>query len=347
MTKSERMPKRNVTLLVTLGLFFLFSLALGALVYKTTIAVKTNSSITTIYVDPQTTLGAIGQNFTVKINISDVIDLYGWEFKLGWNATILDVIDVREGSFLRKGGETFFWSVTNNTVGYILVDCTLLGSIPGVNGNGTLAIVEFHVETVGECPLDLYDTILVNSEELSIQHMIIDGYYRTSVHDVAVVNLVASESNINVTVENQGTHVETFNVSTYYRLLTDPLIGTQTITLEPGAKATLTFAWTPPTSGRYKIRAEANIVPEETDTADNIRTTTIYVNQQGSNSETAENTHLATFIYSLLAATIIIPGFLRKKKIQIKTLTIHFKHYSPNNVRNIWNDLIRRHVVFA
>lgn len=336
------MSKRKIVSLITFAIFFLF---LGTLVHKTTVAVNIGSSTTTIYVDPQTSLGIIDQNFTVNINISDVVDLYGWEFKLGWNATILDVVDVREGSFLKSSSDTFFTFKVNNTAGYILADCTLLGNTPGVTGNGTLATVEFHVETFGECILDLYDTKLVSSTEQPITHATIDGYYYTSVHDVAVINLVASESNINVTVENQGTHTETFNVSTYYRLLTDPLIGTQTITLELGAKTTLTFAWTPPTSGRYKIRAEANIVPEETDTADNTHTITIYVNQQDSNSETAENTHLATFVYFLLAATIIIPGLLRKKKKPIKTLTIYFKHYSPNNVRNIWNDLLRQQVI--
>jgi len=275
------MQKRIIPFIFLFALSFPF---LGIVAYKTIVAVNTSSSTATIYVDPQTSTGTAGQNFTVNINISDVNDLYGWEFKLGWNATILDAVDVREGSFLKDGGDTFFYPKINHTEGYALVDCTLLGTIPGVSGNGTLATIDFHVKDRGECILDLYDTILVNSAEQSIEHTVIDGYYYTSGHDVAVINLVASESSINVTVENQGTYTETFNISTYYTLLTDPLIGNQTITLEPGANTTLTFPWTPPTYGRYEIRAEASIVPGEVDTADNIKTTVIYINGGGESS---------------------------------------------------------------
>ena len=256
----------------------IFSFLLLGITYKFTIATYTLSSSTTVYVDPQTSVGTIGQNFTININISNVIDLYGWEFKLGWNSTILDAVNVAEGSFLKSGGETFFTYKVNNTEGFVLVDCTLLGDVSGVNGNGTLASIEFHVKTYGNCTLDLYDTTLVSSSEQPIEHTAIDGYYYTStvMHDVAVIKLTASIYNINVTVENQGTSTETFDVSVYYTHLTDPLIGTQTVTLEPGANITLTFSWSP-AGGEYEIRAEANTVPGEEDTADNTLTISFYV----------------------------------------------------------------------
>lgn len=264
-------------------IFVLSFLLLGIFAYKTIVAVNTSSSIATIYVDPHTSVGTIGQNFTVDINISNVTDLYGWEFKLGWNSTILDAVNVVEGSFLKGGGNTFFAYKINNTEGFGLVDCTLLGNVPGVSGNGTLATIEFHVKTLGECTLDLYDTTLVSSAEQPITHTAFDGYYYTALRDVAVINLVASATTVNVTVENKGNHfTETFNVSTYYILLTDPLIGTQTITLEPGVNATLVFTWTPPTYGRYEIRAEASPVAGEVDTADNIQVAYIYIGSSSS-----------------------------------------------------------------
>lgn len=231
----------------------------------------------TIYVDPLTTTAELYQKFSVNISISDVADLYGWEFKLKWNSTLLEALNVTEGNFLKSHGDTLFVINMNNTVGYVRAACTLIGSIPGVNGSGTLATIEFYAETSGECVLDLYDTKLVSSTEQPIEHIAIDSYYYTSVHDVAIINLTVSTTTINVTVENQGTYAETFNVSTYYTLLTDPLIGTQTITLEPGVNATLIFTWTPPTYGRYEIRAEASTVPGEVDTADNIQVAYIYI----------------------------------------------------------------------
>jgi len=135
---------------------------------------------TTVYVAPSAMTVTVGQTFSVNIEISDVIDLYGWEFKLKWNPTFLDVLNVTEGGFLKSGGDTFFWPIMNNTEGCILADCTLIGNITGVNGSGTLAIVKFEVESAGESILDLYDTKLVTSLEQPITHTSNDGYVTTS-----------------------------------------------------------------------------------------------------------------------------------------------------------------------
>ena len=76
---------------------------------------------------------------------------------------------------------------------------------------------------------------------------------------------------IDVVVANEGTENETFDVSTFYD---SNIVGTQTISLNPGAKTTLTFTWdtTDVAPGDYPIKAEAGVVPEETDTEDNIKT---------------------------------------------------------------------------
>ena len=63
----------------------------------------------------------------------------------------------------------------------------------------------------------------------------------------------------------------------YYKLLTDPFIGAETITLEPGTNATLVFTWTPPTYGRYEIRAESSEVPNEADIINNVHVITVYI----------------------------------------------------------------------
>jgi len=131
-----------------------------------------------LYVNPSMSMAGVGQNFTININISGVVDLYGWEFKLRWNSTLLDAVNVIEGSFLKQGDNTLFITPTvNNIEGYLRLDCTLLGDIPGVSGNGTLATIEFTVKAAGECALDLYDTALVSSFEQPITHTITDGHF--------------------------------------------------------------------------------------------------------------------------------------------------------------------------
>jgi hypothetical protein len=269
---------RRGTIASALFLAFTFTfLLLGVSTPKSRVSIETNSSTATIYVDPQTSVGAVAQNFTVNINISNVTDLYGWEFKLGWNTTVLDVVEVHEGPFLKNVSNTFFTHKVNSTAGYILVDCTFLSIVPGVSGDGTLANVIFYFKRIGYSVLDFYDTILIDSNEQAILHSAIDGYYYTSMHDVSIINLEASQTTVNVTVKNQGTYAETFNVSVYYTHLTDPLIGTQTITLEPNTNITLTFTWSPPSSGRYEIRAEAEALAGETNTQDNTLTIQIYI----------------------------------------------------------------------
>jgi len=116
-----------------------------------------------ISVDPQNSSAAIGQDFTVNINVSNVTDLYGWEFKIGWNDTIIHLQNVTEGSFLRNAGETLFTYNLNSTGPHIVVICTRLGNVPGESGSGTLSAVTFHVQQPGSCDLNLYDSMLLNS----------------------------------------------------------------------------------------------------------------------------------------------------------------------------------------
>jgi hypothetical protein len=132
-----------------------------------------------LYVDPKTVNGTVGQDFTINISTSNVADLYGWELKLKWNTTILEAVNVTEGPFLKAGGETFFYPKINNTLGYIAMDCALLGNITGVSGKGPLVAIGFHVKENGNCELNLYDTILLNSSEEPITHTVNDGYFST------------------------------------------------------------------------------------------------------------------------------------------------------------------------
>ncbi|MEM2912698.1 MAG: cohesin domain-containing protein [Candidatus Bathyarchaeia archaeon] len=263
----------------------LILLALGIIFFKIPFVVNTPLSIATLYINPSPSVGMTGENFSINISISEVTDLYGWEFKLGWNNTMLDAVNIIEGSFLKNGGNTFFTYKINNTAGYALVDCTLLGNIGGVNGSGTLATIEFYVKEAGECAFDLYDTILVSSSERFIEHSAVDGYCYTvsePFHDIAIVDLKKSKNIvgegftvfINVTVSNRGTFQETFNISIYYDGFPITLPdGKDYVTLSLSAKntLTLTLAWntTQVPKGNYTISTYATSVPNETDTANN------------------------------------------------------------------------------
>jgi len=238
------------------------------------------ASTATVGVSPSTVTAVLGQNFSINITISGVLDLYGWELRLNWSATLLGAVDVAQGPFLNASGSTFFsWDV-NATEGRMVVDCTLLGNVAGVSGGGTLATVTFNVKNVGESALNLYDVVLLNSLEISIPCQATSGYgYFTAAHDVAVTAVDVSPStvlpgdvvNINVTVENQGGFAETFNVTVYANSET---VGVQPVSLNIGSSVTVIFAWDTSGLGKgdYTISASASIVPGEVDTSNNNKT---------------------------------------------------------------------------
>lgn len=271
MGEESSMKKTTINNLLIGLCFMLFLLtSLSAFVYPL-------QETTTLSVAPSPVTASVGQNFSINVTILSVVDLYGWEFKLGWNASLLDAVNVVEGPFLKTEGSTFFTYTVNATEGYMIVDCTLLGIVPGVSGDGTLATMTFYVKDVGECLLDLYDVILLNSFEQPISCQIVDGYgYFTPPHDVAVTNVSVSPItvlpgdivNVNVTVQNQGGFAEEFNVTAYSNL---EIIGIQFVSLDSGSSTTLLFVWDTTDFGKgdYVVSVSASVVPDETDTADN------------------------------------------------------------------------------
>lgn len=127
----------------------------------------------------------------------------------------------------------------------------------------------------------IYDVTLTVTDNDGLTHTITKRItvYTTavSVHDVAIISIEPESSwvfqgrtlNITVTVTNEGTDIETFNVSLYYD---NTKIETfAVINLFPSKNLTLTFTWNTTNlyPAQYNISAAATIVPEETDTTDN------------------------------------------------------------------------------
>lgn len=153
----------------------------------------------------------------------------------------------------------------------------------------------------------LFATLFLFLSVLSLVVSQIRAAMSSEVHDVAVTNVTVSPTEVvasetittNVTVENQGTSVETFNLTLHasYESFEDSVqynsgnltILNSTITdLEPGSTTTVTLEWSvfpwrheiwpPPWSspwytiyrGNFTIRVEADPVPGEVDSSDNL-----------------------------------------------------------------------------
>jgi len=247
---------------------------------------------TRVYVNPSNITGLeIGDTFQINITVSDVTDLYSWQFSLFYQNDILNATSIVQGPFLlthpNPNASTwfyphFFTDTYNSTHGLIFALSSLTEVEGGVSGTGTLATITFKVKGEGDCllalrdipePIKLLDSAVVGN---LIPHTTTDGIVHVGLHDIAIVNTKTSKTitndtivYVNVTIENQGQMTETFTVTSYYN---STPIETKTVTnLTTGNTAIVTFIWDTKTipKGNYTIRADASTIPGETDTADN------------------------------------------------------------------------------
>ncbi len=162
------------------------------------------------------------------------------------------------------------------------------------------------------------DGLLTDSEEITIT------VFEVHIHDLAIINATASSTNIaagevvtiTVTVKNQGTATETFNLTIFYD---QTVIETRTVSrLAPGAHQTLEFSWNTTGIGDsdYQIRAEASRVSSEFDTSNNSHV--IAVLKVGGQSWLSLFDWVIVLSASLLTALglflFVLPGKRRKRR---------------------------------
>ncbi len=108
----------------------------------------------------------VGETFTVNISITNVTNLFGYDFMLWYNTTLLDCLDVTwpTNHFLTpslKPSNVFKIKTiednVNETTGAVRVVTTLLDDEPSKNGTGVLVTITFNGTTTdGPSPLQLY-----------------------------------------------------------------------------------------------------------------------------------------------------------------------------------------------
>ena len=106
-----------------------------------------------------------GQTLVVSALASDVADLYGYQFTLHFDPTRVRFASVDEGSFLSRGGSTFFDGGTVDasagTVSFVFD--TLIGAVPGVSGDGELARFAFSTLQSGGAAFSLSDVLALDA----------------------------------------------------------------------------------------------------------------------------------------------------------------------------------------
>ena len=239
-----------------------------------------------MYADPPVTVTQMNATFSVYVSVDNVTDLCSWQVYIYYLNQVIEAVGYSEGPFLKAHGPTMFdGNFDNNynaTHGQLWMYCLRTWSGTGVDGGGILATANFTAKAGASTPLAFTNDILGNSTAQRIDHLTQGGFVEVGGHDVAVISVIPLKTiigqgyraRVNVTVENQGSSEETFNLTlNHVRNSTVTQIGVLTVTppLPINQTRVLTFSWNVSgvSTGNYSLNAVAETVPYETDTADN------------------------------------------------------------------------------
>jgi hypothetical protein len=125
--------------------------------------------------------------FVVGVSVTNIKNLYSYEFCLNWTGAVLNVTRIAEGPFLNnealsQGGSTLFIAKTYNgaTGNYTVVSNSMLNpATMGAYGTGVLAYIEFQVELpYNVTNLHLYNNMTSDPLDPLIPHTTTDGYFK-------------------------------------------------------------------------------------------------------------------------------------------------------------------------
>ena len=134
-----------------------------------------------LYVGSVTVEGpSYGKTFTTNVTLANITDLYGFDFKLYWNTTLLDLVDAN----ITPPWTPYFVAKNNITedLGMYWASATAL-NVSSFNGSTTLVTLTFNITYVPiypenvSCLFDLNDTTLGDPDAKPIPHIVYDGEY--------------------------------------------------------------------------------------------------------------------------------------------------------------------------
>jgi rhodanese-related sulfurtransferase len=123
-----------------------------------------------VSVSPQTITASTGDTFTIDVIVDSAgSEIYGAQYELYFDNTILSATSQTQGSFLTQDDATAneFANNFNNTLGKIVYGEARMGTPTGVTGSGVLASITFETIKSGTSALTLSYIMLVDSNGLS------------------------------------------------------------------------------------------------------------------------------------------------------------------------------------
>ena len=126
-----------------------------------------------VSVSPQTMTAPVGEVFTIDIIVDSAGgDVYGAQYELYFDNTILNATSQTQGTFLSQDGEStnVFVNTIDNTISKIVYSEARMGSSAGVTGSDVLASITFETIKSGTSALTLSYVMVMdsNNEEVLI-----------------------------------------------------------------------------------------------------------------------------------------------------------------------------------
>jgi len=146
--------------------------------------------VSELYVDPQLSQCWTGFNktFEVKVKLDNIKLLYGFDIKLTWDPTLVNLTFASYSELWGAYPDTYPWQDTiNNTLGTYRLALSGTGDVTPFDGSATLAMLTFSITSEPVYPtnftsdLALVDTLLTSTKNLTepepILHVVYNGTY--------------------------------------------------------------------------------------------------------------------------------------------------------------------------
>lgn len=227
-----------------------------------------------------------GTSFSVNITLTDVSEARGFEFRLQFNHTLLNVTDASVVPFLKEPVLSE-WE-TDQDKGLVWFNVTSTAS-ETVTKSGPVANVTFLVNTLGKTILELNVTKLddkfanMGSPPFPHRPPVTNGYFDNippAEHDIEVSKLTAFPKtlkpgetvSLNATLKNLGSHNETVRVIAYYTA-SDVIEDRSNVVVLFAERKIVEFTWNTAgvPAGVYTLKVEAQIAEDEK-LSNNVRT---------------------------------------------------------------------------
>ncbi len=149
---------------------FLISILLSTLFANTAFAA-------TIYVNPSSVVNSNltpSSNFTVDVKVDNVINLYGFDFKLYWNNSLLNLVSAKVNT-KNLWFDSMKW--IDNINSYYEAAYSAKSPYNGFTGSSSIATLTFKVKSVGSCYLEIKDAKLGDQSSFPITCTVSNGSF--------------------------------------------------------------------------------------------------------------------------------------------------------------------------